>query len=95
MEFCIEGNDIIYIRNIKLNYGFKSIFLPNLNTDLKDLEENMFNLFKNINFIVIKYKLKYKLKNYINSIKKSKSIFGTVDKTNNYQYKLSNDEYTP
>ena len=51
----------------------------------------MFSLAKNIKFRMVKDKFQNQMKNNINIIKKTKSIFVKADKTNNY-CKISKDE---
>ena len=76
----------------KETYGFKSKFTPKQPEELKNFENEMFDLINQVKFRKSKDKFQQELQKDLRQIGKTKSLIVPADKTNNY-YKIPKLEY--
>ena len=79
--------------NSKNTYCFKSLKCPPPLNEMKNFENELLLMTKNIEFKNVKNEFKEKLKEDINEIKTSDKIFITVDKSRHI-YKMEKQQYT-
>ena len=79
--------------NKKENFGFNSTKPAPSNPDLKEFENGMADLIKNVKFKKDTNEFQNKLKRDVLDIKAEPKIFIAADKTNNY-YKTEAEDYT-
>ena len=90
--FCTDEEYITNTIENKETYGFKSKFMPKLIDELKEFENEMFNLVKQVKFRKINDIFQSKLANDLKIINKTKNIIVPADKTTNF-YKIPKQEY--
>ena len=90
--FCTDEEYNTNIIEKKETYGFKSKFMPKLTDELKEFENEMFNLVKQVKFRKINDTFQNKLTNDLKMINKTKNIIVPADKTTNF-YKIPKKEY--
>lgn len=74
-------------------YGFKSMKAPPSLPELKNFEDDVFNIIKEIRFKpIVNNQFQAKLKNDVQKIRENKEIYVKGDKSDNY-YKLSKQTY--
>ena len=74
-------------------FGFKSKFVPKLTEELREFENEMFNLIKQVKFRKINNIFQDKPGNDLKIINKTKTIIVPADKTTNY-YKVPKSNIT-
>ena len=77
---------------IKENYGFKSRLAPPQNELIRPFEDDIFTLFRKIQFKVVKNPFLSKLNTDVKTIKKSNKVLVFADKTTNI-YKVEKEDY--
>ena len=82
--FCTDEEYNTNIFEKKETYGFKSKFMPKLTDELKEFENEMFNLVKQVKFRKINDTFQNKLTNDLKMINKTKNIIVPADKTTNF-----------
>lgn len=76
----------------KETYGFKTNKVPPQFPELKQFEDDLFSLIKEIKFQPIRNKFQHQIKSDIKKITQSKEVFVKADKSDNF-YKISKEEY--
>ena len=79
-------------RPVSKNYGFRSDYAPPKNEHLNAFENDLYDMVRNIEFTQIKSAFLSRLKNEVNSIKKSSNIIISADKTSN-MYEMGKESY--
>ena len=79
-------------RSVSKNYGFRSDYAPPKNEHLNAFENDLYDMVRNIEFTQIKSAFLSRLKNEVNSIKKSSNIIISADKTSN-MYEMGKESY--
>ena len=77
----------------KKTYGFRSRKCPPVVKEMKDFEDSLWNLVRNIEFRAVQNNFQDKMKQDIQSIKQSPKLVVPADKSSNL-YKMDKDEYT-
>ena len=89
--FFLNGGDTK--NNIeKETFGFKSKNCPAQIKELRDFEDDLFNIAKSIKYRETKYTFQRKMKEDIPKLKSSKNVYVLADKTTN-TYEVPPDEY--
>lgn len=92
LYFCTNDEDSTDMIENKETYGFKSKFTPKQPEELKNFENEMFDLINQVKFRKSKDKFQQELQKDLRQIGKTKSLIVPADKTNNY-YKIPKLEY--
>ena len=79
--------------NKKNTYGFKSLKCPPPVNEMKNLENELLLMVKNIEFKNVKNKFQEKLEEDINETKTSDKMFVAADKSR-HTYKMEKQQYT-
>ena len=92
LYFCTNNEDNINMIEKKETYGFKSKFTLKQSEELKNFENEMFDLINQVKFRKTKDNFQHELKKDLRKIGKSKSLIVPADKTTDY-YKVPKFEY--
>ena len=84
-----EEND----QDMEENYGFETHNTPPLHSLLKDFEEDLFKLVKNIKFRKVKNQFLSELGKFKKEVKNYKDVIVKADKTRN-MYAMDKENYT-
>ena len=80
LYFCTNDEDNISMIEKKETYGFKSKFTPKQPEELKNFENEMFDLINQVKFRKTKDNFQHELKKDLKKIGKSKSLIVPADK---------------